>query len=437
VSDTPSSSPQGAGRFRWTICALLFFATAINYMDRQILGLLAPTLEHEIGWTETEYSHIVMAFQAAYALGLLIFGRIIDSWGTRAGYALAITIWSMAAAGHALARTVLGFGVARVALGFGEAGNFPAAVKAVAEWFPQRERALATGLFNSGANVGAILTPVAVPWLTAHFGWQGSFLALGAVGLAWIALWYWLYQSPERSPRVSAAERAYIHCDPPLPVTHALRWRDVIGHRQTWAYIIGMSLSAPVWWFYLYWLPKFLNKKYGLDFDHFGPPLVVIYSMTCFGSIGGGALSSWLIQRGWSLGASRKTALLVCATCVVPVIGAAQASSVWTATLLIGLAAAAHQGWAANLFTLVSDLFPRRAVASVVGVGAMFGSVMAILFAESTGRILEATGNYGSLFLMCGFAYLVALTIIHLLVPDWQAADLTRCSTREQRTAEV
>ena len=428
MTPTPKDQEEPAprvGRFRWTICALLFLATTINYMDRQILGLLAPKLQTEIGWTEVEYSRIVMAFQAAYALGLLLFGRIIDTLGTRTGYSISIFIWSLAAAGHALARTVFGFGIARFALGFGEAGNFPAAVKAVAEWFPRRERALATGIFNAGSNIGAILVPLTVPPLTTALGWQASFVVLGAVGFVWIALWHALYQSPDRSSRLSPAERAHIESDPPSPVIHSLRWRDVITRRQTWAYIVGISLSTPAWWFYLYWLPKFFSQNFKLDLTNLGLPLVVVYTMTCFGSIGGGAASSWLIHRGWSLNAARKTAMLLCAICVVPVIFASRATNLWTAVLLIGLAASAHQGWAANLFTMVSDLFPKQAVASVVGLGAVFGSLTAILFSHSAGLLLEATGSYWPLFVACGSMYLVSVTFIHVLIPTWEPARIS------------
>lgn len=417
---TSAITPPPARRFwgfRWTVCALLFAATTINYMDRQILGILAPTLEKALGWNEIEYSQIVMAFQAAYALGLLIFGRLVDVIGTRHGYAVSIFAWSVAAMAHALARGVFGFGVARFALGLGEAGNFPAAVKAVAEWFPRRERALATGLFNSGSNVGAILAPLLVPWIALHYGWQMAFIILGATGFGWLIFWYWLYAPPAVSPRVSPAELAHIQSDPPESATAKIPWRQLLRHRQTWAFVVGMSFTAPIWWFYLYWLPKFLHQQHGLNLARLGPPLVVIYTMTCVGSIGGGWLSGFLLQRGWSVNASRKLALLICALAVVPVVFAARASNLWVATFLIGLAASAHQGWAANLFTLVSDLFPKQAVASVVGLGAMFGSVAAMGFAQSTGYILQSTGSYWPLFIMAGSAYLVALAIIQLLIP--------------------
>ena len=416
-SEGRPQAPFSMVGYRWTICALLFGATTINYMDRQVLGLLAPTLEREIGWNEMQYAHIVTAFQAAYAIGLLGFGRMVDAIGVRHGYAISVFFWSLAAAAHALARTVPGFGVARFALGLGEAGNFPAAVKAVGEWFPRRERALANGLFNSGANIGAVLTPALVPWLTRMWGWQAAFVLLGALGFLWLGLWYWFYEPPAESPRVSASELAYIGSDAPEVQPGKVRWRQLLGYRQTWAFIVGFAFSAPIWWFYLYWLPKFLKKQYGLELSNLGPPLIVIYSMTCFGSVAGGWLSSALLRRGWSVNASRKTAMLVCALCVVPVMFAARASNMWLATLLIGLAASAHQGWAANLFALAGDLFPKPVVASVVGLGGMFGALTAMAFSQSAGWILEVSGSYWTLFAIASSAYLVALALLHALTP--------------------
>jgi ACS family hexuronate transporter-like MFS transporter len=428
--NTPAATPATrSSGFRWTVCALLFVATTINYMDRQVLGILAPTLEREIGWSEIEYSHIVMSFQAAYALGLVIFGRLVDRIGTRHGYAISIFAWSLAAMAHALARSVTGFGIARFALGLGEAGNFPAAVKAVSEWFPSRERALATGLFNSGANVGAILAPLCVPWITLKYGWQMAFVILGATGFVWLVLWYWLYANPAQSRRVSAAELAHIHSDPPAPATPKIPWSRLLRYRQTWAFVVAISFTAPIWWFFLYWLPKFLHQQHGLDLASLGPPLVVIYSMTTVGSIGGGWLSGYLLKRGWSVNASRKTTMLICALCVVPVVFATKVSNLWLATLLIGLAAAAHQGWAANLFTLVSDMFPKQAVGLVVGIGSMFGSLAAMGFAQLTGLILQTSGSYWPLFIIAGSAYLLALAIVQALVPGMKPAELTPVST--------
>lgn len=427
MSDSPPrcALSRPASRFRWVICALLFAATTLNYMDRQVLGLLAPDLQREIGWSETGYAHIVTAFQAAYAFGLAVVGRLIDLFGTRRGYALSVAFWSLAAAGHALARSAFGFGVARFALGLGEAGNFPAAVKAVAEWFPKRERALANGLFNSGSNIGAVLAPLVVPWLTLQWGWQAAFAVLGAAGLVWLAAWGWLYDAPERSRRVSAAELAHIRCDPPEPEARRVPWRELLGCRQTWAFVAGYAFSSPIWWFYLYWLPKFLNARFEVNLLGMGLPLVVIYSACSIGSVTGGWLSSWLIRRGWSANAGRKTAMLVCALCVLPVMLAAQTPHLWVAVGLISLAAAAHQGWAANLFALASDLFPKQAVASVVGLGGMIAALGAMAFAESVGFILETTGSYWSLFVTAGFAYLAALAVIHALSPRLTPARLS------------
>lgn len=410
-----------SGNWRWVICALLFFATTINYMDRQILGLLAPVLEKEIGWSEVDYSNLVTAFQIAYAIGLVGFGWLIDFCGTKRGYAIAMVVWSLAAMGHALARTVFGFGVARFALGLGEAGNFPAAIKSVAEWFPKKERALATGIFNCGANVGAVLAPIVVPWLTIKYGWQESFIVVGVLGFVWLIFWLPLYGAPETSPKVSSTELAHIRSDPPeVESSQKISWRSLLLYRQTWAYIAGIALTSPVWWFYLYWLPKFFSKQFGLDLMQLGAPLLIIYMMTTIGSIGGGWISSHLLGRGWSTNRARKTALLICAFCALPAAVALISPNVWIVSSIIGLAAAGHQGWSANLYTLVSDLFPKRVVASVVGLGAMFGSVAAIVFAQATGLILQATGSYWSLFFVCGCAYLLAFFIIHALVPRMQ-----------------
>lgn len=409
--------PASHSNVRWIICALLFFATTINYLDRQILGLLAPTLQREIGWSEAQYAHIVTAFQAAYALGLLGFGRFIDRVGTKSGYAVSVLFWSVAAAAHALVRSILGFGVARFALGLGEAGNFPAAVKAVAEWFPKRERALANGIFNAGANVGAILGPLSVPWLTARFGWQAAFAVLGFLGLVWLTAWMWLYTAPEKSPRISPSELALIQSDPPEAPLPPVGWGQLLRCRQTWAFIVGYAFTSPVWWFYLYWLPKFLNQRFEVNLLGLGLPLMVIYSVTSFGSVGGGWLSSRLLALGWSVNAARKTAMLVCALAVLPVMFAAQTQHLWLAIGFISLAAAAHQGWAANLFALASDLFPKQAVASVVGLGGMVAALAAMAFSESAGFILEKTGSYWTLFAIAGLAYLSALAIMHMFVP--------------------
>ena len=409
--------------FRWVICALLFFAATINYIDRQVIGILKTTIHDEIGWSEVDYSWVVFAFQAAYAIGLLGVGRLIDRIGTRKGFSLAIIFWSAAAMAHALAHTVLGFGAARFLLGLGEAGNFPAAIKTVAEWFPKKERALATGIFNSGTNIGALVTPLVVPIITIAWGWRAAFIATGAIGFIWLLAWLLLYRRPEEHPSLSKAELEYIQSDPPDPVVN-IPWGRLLPHRQTWAFSVAKFMTDPIWWVYLFWLPDFLHKRHGLSLKDFGPPLVVVYLLADIGSIGGGWLSSSLIKRGWTINAGRKLAMLICALAVVPIVFAAQTSNLWVAVLLIGLAAAAHQGWSCNLFTTTSDMFPRRAVGSVVGIGGMAGAVGGMMIARLVGEILERTGSYVPIFIIAASAYLVALLFFHLLSPRLDPANL-------------
>ena len=412
-----SVGARGAGRFRWVVLSLVFLATTVNYIDRQVIGILAPTLQKEIGWSDIEYGAIVAAFTAAYAIGLLVTGKIVDVIGTKVGYAIALAGWSLAAMGHALARTASGFGAARFGLGLFESANFPAAIKTVTEWFPRKERALATGIFNAGSNVGAVVAPLVVPWITLTWGWQEAFIATGAAGLLWLILWYWLYESPEKSRRVSARELEYIRSDPPDPVT-TIPWIRLLRYRETWAFALGKFLTDPAWWFYLYWIPSFLYRNYGLTLDKIGVPLIVIYVMADVGSVGGGWLSSSFLKRGWTANRARKTAMLTCALCVVPIVMITQAADVWVAVALLSLATAAHQGWSANLFTTVSDMFPRSAVASVVGIGGTAGAIGGMLVATATGFVLQMTGSYVLLFSLAGSAYLVALIVFHLLVPS-------------------
>jgi MFS transporter, ACS family, hexuronate transporter len=398
--------------YRWRICALLFFATTINYIDRQVLGVLAPYLQTVIGWNEIQYGYIVTSFQAAYAIGLLVAGGVIDRLGTRIGYAVSIAIWSLAAMSHGLVQSVIGFAAARFALGLGEAGNFPAAIKTVAEWFPRKERALATGIFNSGSNVGAIVAPLAVPWITLRLGWRWAFLFTGLLSASWLIAWLTVYRrggAPVQDDEETAS---------------TLPWGHLLAYRQTWAFLLGKFITDPVWWFLTFWLPKFLNSEHGLTLTDIGPPLVAIYVMADCGSIAGGWIASVFLRRGWSANRARKSAMLICASAVVPVIFAAKARNLWTAVALLGLAAASHQGWSANLFTLVSDMFPRRAVASVVGIGGFGGAVAGMLIATFTGFLLQFTGSYVPLFAMASSAYLLALLGIHLLVPKLQPADV-------------
>lgn len=427
---TPPAAPVASigatiGRYRWVICALLFFATTINYIDRQVLGILATdaNFKNAIGWNEAEYGYVNTAFQAAYALGLLVVGNLMDRFGTRKGFSFAIVFWSVAAMGHSLARSAFGFGAARFALGLGEAGNFPASIKTVAEWFPKKERAFATGIFNSGSNVGAIVAPLTVPWIAVTYGWQWAFIITGALGFIWLIFWLAIYRRPEEHPKLSAAELAHIQSDPPEPTTK-IPWGRLFPHRQTWAFAAGKFLTDPIWWVYLFWLPKFLNTNYGLNITQIGLPLVVIYVAADIGSIGGGWLSGALIKRGWTVNKARKSAMLLCAVSVVPIVFAAKASNLWVAVGLVSLAAAAHQGWSANIFTMASDMFPRRAVGSVVGIGGMAGSVGGMLIATTVGLILHYTGSYLPIFIIAGSAYLVALAVIHLLAPRLEPADV-------------
>lgn len=412
---------SGIGRYRWVICALLFFATTINYVDRVVIGILEKDLRIIIGWSPSEYGNITAAFSAAYALGLLVSGRLIDRFGTKLGYTLAIVVWSLAGMATSFARTPFGFGIARASLGTGEAANFPAAIKTVAEWFPKKERALATGIFNAGTNVGALIAPLVVPWIFRSWGWQWAFILTGALGFLWLLFWLPLYRKPEEHPKLSKAELAYIQSDPPDPPAVKIPWIQLIPHNQTTAFSVGKFLTDPVWWFYLYWIPSFLREKYGLDLTKVGLPLIVIYLIADVGSVGGGWLSSSFIKRGWSINRARKTAMFICAVTVLPIIFMPYVNNLWLAVLMFGVAAAAHQGWSANIFTTASDMFPRRAVGSVVGVGGMAGAIGGAIMAVATGVLLEVTNNnYMLIFFAVGPAYLVALGIIHLLVPKLQ-----------------
>ena len=404
---------------RWYICGLLFFATTINYIDRQVLGLLKPVLEKELGWREADYGWIVFAFQLAYALMMPFAGRLIDKLGTRLGYLLAVVVWSVAAMAHALAGTAVQFGFARFALGFGESANFPAAIKTVADWFPQRERALATGIFNSGANIGAVVAPLVVPYLALHYGWRSAFIFTGAVGFVWVILWLSFYYQPKDHPRLSPQELSLIQAgaeagEPP----HGIPYSRLLTSRAAWAFSVGKFLTDPVWWFYLFWLPGFLNRTYGIDLSSLGLPVVVVYQASTIGSIGGGWISSALLSHGWKLNAARKTAMLICALAVTSVIFVARTGgNMWLAVALVSVAAAGHQGWSANLFTLASDMFPRAAVGSVVGFGGMAGAIGGMLVAPAVGYWLDwSHGAYGPLFVVAGSMYLVALALIHLLV---------------------
>jgi MFS transporter, ACS family, hexuronate transporter len=408
------------GHFRWVICALLLFGTTKNYMDRQVLGVLKTTLQHDLGWNEIDYSNLVFAFQTAYAAGMVLVGRLIDRLGTRIGYALTMLFWSLAAMAHAIAGSLFGFGIARAALGFGEAGIFPASIKTVAEWFPRKERALATGVFNAGTSIGAVATPLIVPWITVHWGWRWAFLLVGALGFVWLGFWLALYRKPEEHPRLSKAELEFIRSDR-SPVGN-IKWIELLSHRQTWAFVMGKFMTDPIWWFYLFWVPDFLQRKHGLALMQIGVPLMTIYLIADAGSVAGGWLSSSLIHRGKSVNFARKITLLLCAVSAVPIIFAPRVQSLWSAVLLLGLATAAHQAFSANLFTLPSDMFPARAVGSIVGIGGMAGAIGGMLIAKIVGYTLQWTGSYIIPFIMAGTAYLLAVAVIHMLIPRLEPA---------------
>ena len=404
------------GRYRWVVVALLFAATAINYVDRQMIGVLKPTLSAEMQWSETDYANIVFWFQAAYAIGYLGFGRIVDVIGARFGYAIAVTIWTIAHMAHGGVYGVTQFAMARFGLGIGESGNFPAGIKAVTEWFPQKERAFAIGLFNAGANIGAIITPLLVPWLTVAYGWRVAFYATGIFGIVWLIAWLVFYRRPDQHSKVTAEELAYIRQDPADPV-EPIGWAKLVTIKETWAYAIGKFCIDPIWWFFLFWLPGYLGTRYGLDLISFGPPLVAIYLLSDGGSIFGGWMSGRLMKAGKSVTAARKITMLLCAFAVLPIFFAQSIDNLWLAVLVIGIATAAHQAFSANLYTLPSDLFPRGAVGSVVGIGGTVGAIGGMVMAKYAGYILDGIGSYTPLFAVAGSAYFVALAAVHLLSP--------------------
>ncbi len=418
-----TSIAKKRGFFRWSICAMLFFALTINYLDRFVLGILSPELIKTFGWTPAQYTDIVFCFEIAYAIGLASFGRLLDWLGTRKGFILAVTTWSLAAMGHAVMSTLGGFGFMRFLLGLGESGVFPAAVKTTAEWFPRKERALVAGIFNAGSNVGAITAPLLVPWLFVLFGWQFAFIVTGAVGFIWLAAWLILYQTPAKSRFLSIEERAYIESDPPEPVASKIPWLVLLKLRQTWAFILAKFMTDAAWRWYFYLLPLFFNQKFNLSITEFGLHFVVIYVIADLGSIGGGYISTFLLGRGMSVNASRKIALLICSLCTVPVAFAGIVSHEWVAVGLVALAAAAHQGFSSNIFTTVSDMFPKSAVASVVGLGGTAGAFGAMSLLAITRFLFQQagdgdnTGVYRTLFIIAGSCYLISLLLFHLLSP--------------------
>ncbi|WP_052324025.1 MFS transporter [Flavihumibacter sp. ZG627] len=452
-STEPLEQPTLIGKYRWTICMLLFFATTINYLDRQVLSLLKPALELEFGWSNTDYANIASVFQFTYAVSMLFAGRIIDRLGTKSGYSWAIIIWSLAAMVHALAIpigqslvslmawvgigavsvSVAGFMFSRALLGLGEAGNFPAAIKATAEYFPKKERSLTTGIFNSGTTVGAILAPLTVPWIAVKWGWEAAFLGIGALGFIWLFFWLYAYEKPEKQKRLSAAERKYINEGQSVQATElkhsSIPWFKLLGYRQTWAFAFGKFMTDGVWWFFLFWLPAYLNDQYQMTGTAIMLPLAILYSMTMFGSIGGGWFPMYFIKRGFEPYDGRMKAMLLIAIIPLVVLAAQPLGQVsyWMPVLLIGIGASAHQAWSANIFTTVSDMFPAKAVGSVVGIGGMAGGLGGVLVTKLGGAIFDhykSLGNietgYTIMFAICSIAYLVAWTVMKWLVPRYK-----------------
>ncbi|QEC42795.1 MFS transporter [Pseudobacter ginsenosidimutans] len=431
---------QAIGKYRWTICTLIFFATTINYLDRQVISLVKGYVEKEFNWTEIDYANLTVAFQLSYAIAMMFIGRLIDKLGTKLGYAASLIAWSIAAIGHGFISSTGGFFVARAALGVTEAGNFPAAIKTTAEWFPKKERSLATGIFNSGSNIGAIIAPLTVPFIAEALNWRMAFVITGAVGLIWLIFWFWLYEIPARSKRLSKAEFDYIHSDEDeqaeqneANAAKKISWGQLLGYRQTWAFALGKFMTDGIWWFYLFWLPDFLKKQYHLTNTDIAVPVAIVYTIAAFGSIFGGWVPGNLIKNNWPVFKARKTSMFIYALFVLPVMAAQYLGSfgMWYAVLIIGLAAAAHQAWSANIFTTVSDMFPKRAVASITGIGGMAGGLGGILIAKSAGYLFEyykgqgdITVGYMIMFVICGLAYLTAWLVMHLLVPKMKRVTL-------------
>jgi len=423
TTETATAPTARVGNYRWVVVWLLFAAMVINYVDRQTIGLLKPTLSKTFGWSETDYANLILFFQASYAVAYLGFGRVMDRIGARWGFGIAFLIWQLAHIAHAGARGLTGFIVARMALGVGEGGGFPGGIKAVTEWFPKKERAFATGIFNAGTNIGAIVTPLVIPVITLAWGWEMAFIITGAAGLIWLPIWLLVYRRPREHAKVTPAELAHIEQDPADPV-EKVSWLKLFTRRETWAYALGKFLIDPIWWMFLFWLPDFLGKRHGLDLKTFGPPLIAIYLLSDVGSVGGGWLSSTLMKRGLALNAARKTAMLICALCAVPVGFAALADNLWVAVGIIGLATAAHQGFSANLYTLPGDVFPRSAVGSVIGIGGMIGAIGGMAMARYAGWVLDTIGTYTPIFVVAASAYLVALGVVHLLTPKMEPVTL-------------
>lgn len=431
MNENNLSHPSSAhGNYRWVVCSLLFFATTINYLDRQVMGLLKPVLEKNFQWTETDYSHIVMAFTAAYAVGLLVFGKIIDRVGSRLGYTVSITIWSLAAMLHAMVKSTFGFGFMRALLGLGESGNYPAANRTVAEWFPKKERALAVGFFDSGANIGALVAPVLVPWILGTYGWQTAFIITGSIGFLWLIAWRFFYEIPARQKRLTPAEKAYIQSDGPVADTTPIPWARLFTLKQTWAFIVGKFFTDPIWYFFAFWLPSYFSNTFHLDLKKPSLPLILVYSGSTVGALAGGYLSSLLIKKGWKVYKARKVAFLVSALAVLPIMMCRYTDDMWVVVSLITLAVAGNAAWSANIFTIVSDMMPKNAISSVVGIGSTAGAIGGILFPMFIGFVLDfyksrnnITAGYNIIFVFCGLSFLLALVLIHFITPKMEPLD--------------
>ncbi len=420
-AQTRSSAAQQAPKthgYRWRICALLFFATTLNYLDRHVISILAPGLQQEIGWSEIEYGYIVAAFQAAYGLGVVLVGKLLDHKGVRILYAVAVSVWSLAGISHAFVGSVIGFAASRFALGLGEAANFPAALKTVSEWFPAKERALVAGIFNAGSNVGIILAALTVPWIALRYGWQWAFILIGLLGFVWVAFWLLMYRKPEQHPRLSADEWQYIQAGNKKEETRAVPYSTVLFKKETIILCLVRFISDPTWWFLLFWLPKFLNEKHGVTLIDIGLPMITIYVIADAGSVGGGWLSSYFIKKNKSVDFARKITMLICAVSVIPIVFASQTANLYIAVGLISLAAAAHTGWMANVYAIISDVFPRHAIGSVTGLSTLSAVAGGMAYATAVGFILEITGSYFLIFLISGFAYLTAWIILRLGIPE-------------------
>jgi ACS family hexuronate transporter-like MFS transporter len=423
VASPPRTEPATSiGHFRWLICGLLFYATTVNYMDRVVMGILKTTIARDLHWTDTDYGQITAAFQIGYAVMLPVAGRLIDWLGLRIGYPLAVFVWGLSSIAHSFAGNLFQFTVVRFSLGLGEAANFPAAIKAVADWFPRKERALATGVFNSGTNVGALIAPLIVPIVVVHFGWHSAFLVTGSISLSWIVVWLLIYREPEQQPRLSPAELAYIRSDGAPEPAAKIPYVTLLTKRATWAFLLAKFFTDPVWWFYLFWIPGFLATKYHVDLQHIGPPLVAIYLAADVGSVAGGWISSALLKRGWELTRARKTTMLLFACTVTAIVFVPfTAGNLWLTVALIGIAAGSHQGWSANVFTISSDCFPRKAIGAVVGLGGLGGAVGGALAQPAVGKWLDFSHeSYAPLFFVAGCMYLFSLLIINLLLPRFR-----------------